>query len=65
MYIGIVAAVLLASQLPALTRGFVYSSGMPAVVVAGSGLIGAALALWLILDWRRESSAAPETDVSV
>jgi UDP-GlcNAc:undecaprenyl-phosphate/decaprenyl-phosphate GlcNAc-1-phosphate transferase len=38
MYIGVVAAVLLASQLPALTRGFVYSSGMPAVVVAG-GLI--------------------------
>ena len=35
MYIGVVAAVLLASQLPALTRGFVYSSGMPAVVVAG------------------------------
>nr|ABP44788.1 glycosyl transferase, family 4 [Mycolicibacterium gilvum PYR-GCK] len=38
MYIGVVAAVLLASQLPALTRGFVYSSGLPAVVVAG-GLI--------------------------
>src|SRR4051794_28251281 len=38
MYTGVVAAVLLASQLPALTRGFVYSSGMPAVVVAG-GLI--------------------------
>ncbi|MDH6247862.1 MraY family glycosyltransferase [Mycobacterium sp. OTB74] len=38
MYIGIASAVLLASQLPALTRGFVYSSGMPAVVVAG-GLI--------------------------
>src|SRR6202022_799056 len=38
MYIGVVAAVLLASQLPALTRGFVYSTGMPAVVVAG-GLI--------------------------
>ncbi|WNG86148.1 MraY family glycosyltransferase [Mycobacterium sp. ITM-2016-00317] len=38
MYIGVVAAVLLASQLPALTRGFVYSSGIPAVVVAG-GLI--------------------------
>ena len=27
MYIGVLAAVLLASQLPALTRGFVYSSG--------------------------------------
>ena len=38
MYIGVLAAVLLASQLPALTRGFVYSSGMPATVVAG-GLI--------------------------
>jgi UDP-GlcNAc:undecaprenyl-phosphate/decaprenyl-phosphate GlcNAc-1-phosphate transferase len=38
MYLGVVFAVLLASQLPALTRGFVYSSGMPAVVVAG-GLI--------------------------
>lgn len=38
MYIGVVAAVLLASQLPALNRGFVYSTGMPAVVVAG-GLI--------------------------
>lgn len=38
MYLGVAAAVLLASQLPALTRGFVYSSGMPAVVVAG-GLI--------------------------
>ena len=38
MYIGVAAAVLLASQLPALTRGFVYSTGMPAVVVAG-GLI--------------------------
>ncbi|WP_418769887.1 glycosyltransferase family 4 protein [Mycobacterium neumannii] len=38
MYIGVAFAVLLASQLPALTRGFVYSTGMPAVVVAG-GLI--------------------------
>jgi len=38
MYLGVAAAVLLASQLPALTRGFVYSSGMPAVVAAG-GLI--------------------------
>jgi UDP-GlcNAc:undecaprenyl-phosphate GlcNAc-1-phosphate transferase len=35
MYAGVVAAVFLASQLPALTRGFVYSSGMLAVVVAG------------------------------
>ena len=46
MYIGVAAAVLLASQLPALTRGFVYSSGMPAVVVAG-GLI---MAIGLIDD---------------
>ena len=46
MYIGVLAAVLLASQLPALTRGFVYSSGMPAVVVAG-GLI---MAIGLIDD---------------
>ncbi|KUI14176.1 UDP-phosphate alpha-N-acetylglucosaminyl 1-phosphate transferase [Mycobacterium sp. GA-1285] len=38
MYIGVAFAVLLASQLPALTRGFVYSTGLPAVVVAG-GLI--------------------------
>ena len=46
MYVGVVTAVLLASQLPALTRGFVYSSGMPAVVVAG-GLI---MAIGLIDD---------------
>jgi UDP-GlcNAc:undecaprenyl-phosphate GlcNAc-1-phosphate transferase len=46
MYLGIVAAVFLASQLPALTRGFVYSTGMPAVVVAG-GLI---MAIGLIDD---------------
>ncbi len=38
IYLGVVVAVLLASQLPALNRGFVYSTGMPAVVVAG-GLI--------------------------
>ena len=46
MYIGVIAAVFLASQLPALTRGFVYSTGMPAVVVAG-GLI---MAIGLIDD---------------
>src|ERR1044072_885858 len=46
MCIGVGSAVLLASQLPALTRGFVYSSGMPAVVVAG-GLI---MAIGLIDD---------------
>ena len=39
MYIGVVSAVLLASQLPALTRGFVYSTGMPAVVVAGAVVV--------------------------
>ena len=38
MYLGVIAAVFLASQLPALTRGFIYSSGLPAVVIAG-GLI--------------------------
>lgn len=46
MYVGVACAVLLASQLPALTRGFVYSTGMPAVVVAG-GLI---MAIGLIDD---------------
>src|ERR1044072_318164 len=35
MYLGVAAAVFLASQLPALPRGFVYSTGMPAVIVAG------------------------------
>jgi UDP-GlcNAc:undecaprenyl-phosphate GlcNAc-1-phosphate transferase len=39
MYVGVVAAVFLASQLPALTRGFVYSSGMLAVVVAGGVIV--------------------------
>jgi len=43
MYIGVIAAVFLASQLPALTRGFVYSSGMPAVVVAGALIMGIGL----------------------
>jgi UDP-GlcNAc:undecaprenyl-phosphate GlcNAc-1-phosphate transferase len=43
MYIGVLAAVLLASQLPALTRGFVYSSGMPAVLVAGGIIMGIGL----------------------
>jgi UDP-GlcNAc:undecaprenyl-phosphate/decaprenyl-phosphate GlcNAc-1-phosphate transferase len=43
MYIGVVAAVILASQLPALTRGFVYSTGMPAVVVAGGLIMGIGL----------------------
>jgi UDP-GlcNAc:undecaprenyl-phosphate/decaprenyl-phosphate GlcNAc-1-phosphate transferase len=43
MYIGVLAAVLVASQLPALTRGFVYSSGMPAVLVAGGIIMGIGL----------------------
>ena len=43
MYIGVLAAVLLASQLPALARGFVYSSGMPAVLVAGGIIMGIGL----------------------
>ena len=43
MYIGVVAAVFLASQLPALTRGFVYSTGMPAVVWAGGLIMGIGL----------------------
>ena len=43
MYIGVVAAVFLASQLPALTRGFVYSTGMPAVVLAGGLIMGIGL----------------------
>src|SRR6201996_9046 len=40
MFLGVVTAVFLASQLPALTRGFVYSTGMPAVLVAGAGVLG-------------------------
>ncbi|MGV0636085.1 MraY family glycosyltransferase [Mycolicibacillus trivialis] len=43
MYLGVITAVFLASQLPALTRGFVYSSGMPAVVVAGGVIMGIGL----------------------
>ncbi|OBI47080.1 undecaprenyl-phosphate alpha-N-acetylglucosaminyl 1-phosphate transferase [Mycobacterium kyorinense] len=43
MYLGVLAAVFLASQLPALTRGFVYSSGMPAVLVAGAVIVGIGL----------------------
>ena len=43
MYLGVVTAVFLASQLPALTRGFVYSSGMPAVVIAGGLVMGIGL----------------------
>jgi len=43
MYLGVVTAVFLASQLPALTRGFIYSSGMPAVVIAGGLILGIGL----------------------
>ncbi|HZA11248.1 MraY family glycosyltransferase [Mycobacterium sp.] len=43
MYVGVLAAVLLASQLPALNRGFVYSAGMPAVLVAGGVIMGIGL----------------------
>ncbi len=43
IYVGVVAAVFLASQLPALARGFVYSTGMPAVVVAGGLIMGIGL----------------------
>lgn len=43
MYAGVVCAVFLASQLPALTRGFVYSSGLPAVVIAGGLVMGIGL----------------------
>ncbi|HET9877652.1 MAG TPA: MraY family glycosyltransferase [Mycobacterium sp.] len=43
MYIGVVAAIFLASQLPALTRGFVYSTGMPAVVLSGGVIMGIGL----------------------
>ncbi|RWA22043.1 UDP-phosphate alpha-N-acetylglucosaminyl 1-phosphate transferase [Mycolicibacterium brumae DSM 44177] len=46
MYLGVAAGVFLASQLPALTRGFVYSTGMPAVLVAG----GIIMAIGLIDD---------------
>ena len=43
MFLGVVFSVFLASQLPALTRGFVYSSGMPAVVIAGGLVMGIGL----------------------
>ena len=43
MYLGVLTAVFLASQLPALTRGFVYSSGIPAVVIAGGLVMGIGL----------------------
>ena len=32
----------------------------PAVVIAGSGAVGAAVAGWLLIAWRRESSVTPE-----
>jgi MFS family permease len=40
--------------------GAAASAVAPAVVVAGSGLIGAALAVWLVFTWRPESSTTPE-----
>jgi MFS family permease len=40
--------------------GAAASVATPAAVVAGSGLVGAALALWLGLVWRSGSSVAPE-----
>jgi UDP-GlcNAc:undecaprenyl-phosphate GlcNAc-1-phosphate transferase len=43
MFLGVVSAVFLAAQLPALTRGFVYSTGMPAVLVAGAVILGIGL----------------------
>ena len=43
MYLGVISAVFLASQLPALNRGFVYSSGIPAVVIAGGLVMGIGL----------------------
>ncbi|HEV7361003.1 MAG TPA: MraY family glycosyltransferase, partial [Mycobacterium sp.] len=43
MFVGVISAVFLASQLPALTRGFVYSTGMPAVLVAGAVIMGIGL----------------------
>jgi MFS family permease len=43
--------------------GAAASAATPALVVASSGLIGAALALWLVFSWRREPSIAPERGV--
>jgi hypothetical protein len=43
MYVGVMAGTFLASQLPALTRGFVYSSGMPAVAVATAVILAIGL----------------------
>ncbi len=40
--------------------GAAASGATPATVVAGSGLVGAALALWLVVSWRRQPSVAPE-----
>jgi MFS family permease len=44
--------------------GAVASVTTPAVAVAGSGLIGAVLALWLAATWRRQPSAIAERGVS-
>ncbi len=43
MYLGVGSAVFLASQLPALNRGFIYSSALPAVVIAGGLIMGIGL----------------------
>lgn len=37
--------------------GAAASLAAPAVVVAGSGFVGAALAVWLVLAWRRDESS--------
>ncbi|MBV9794344.1 MAG: MFS transporter [Actinobacteria bacterium] len=44
--------------------GAAASAATPATVVAGSGLLGAALAMWLVFRWRPEPSVAPERSVS-
>ena len=39
MFVGVVAAIALASNLPALTRGFAYTSDMNAVIVSGAVIV--------------------------
>ncbi|KAA0018094.1 glycosyltransferase family 4 protein [Antrihabitans cavernicola] len=39
MYVGILAALLFAQQLPALTRGFEFTKDMPAALVAGAVIV--------------------------
>ena len=50
----------LAQGLLYVLAGVVASVTTPAVAVAGSGLIGAALALWLAADWRRAPSVTAD-----